>query len=407
MKKVFKKLVAVACIATLTFASLTGCGSKSDETAATDKAVKTETAENVEEAVVKTLDSDKTVKIGVIVADASGEGALAFKAYYQDYIAKQYNVEFVYSEQLDDDASTKAQVETFIGQNCKAIIDMADHDRPGIAKLCDDNQVYYAVAAGMMAQEDYEACKTYEYFVGQIGADNETEYETGLAMGEYYKNTKGVSKVGLYGAFIPNPMHAYRLAGVLTGLGCTYDGKTGMDIATAAITDNGVVSTKIAGDVEVLYIAGWTDTLYDELGAILAQSPDAFLSVGMATTFFTEILNGSSMPFSDIDNFTAANGEAMNNGSLEYLAATHPSSIGPVFAAIMNAINGNPIRDEEGCAFSIGQSYWVATTYDEFAKIQTEDSVDSPIFDKEVLDTMAGLSYAEFEAAVAVDRMPK
>ena len=35
-------------------------------------------------------DSGKTVKIGVLVSDVSGEEALGFRAYYENYIAKNY-----------------------------------------------------------------------------------------------------------------------------------------------------------------------------------------------------------------------------------------------------------------------------------------------------------------------------
>lgn len=47
---------------------------------------------------------------------------------------------------------------------------------------------------------------------------------------------KGVSKVALfYGAFVPNPMHVYRVAGVLAGLGCTYGGASDMDAIVGQI----------------------------------------------------------------------------------------------------------------------------------------------------------------------------
>ena len=42
------------------------------------------------------------VKIGVLVSDVSGEEALGFRAYYEDYIAKNYDVSFTYTEQLAD-----------------------------------------------------------------------------------------------------------------------------------------------------------------------------------------------------------------------------------------------------------------------------------------------------------------
>lgn len=371
MKKFFRLLVVALCTMALTITaaiSLTACG------------------------------GNKTVKIGVLVADASGAEALAFKNYYENYVAKEYDVEFIYSAALDDAAGAKAQTETFISQNCKAIIDMADKDRAGLAEYCNGKKVYYAIASGMMDDASFNTCKSYEYFVGQIGPDMATEYAAGLAMGQSYK-AQNVTKVGIYGAFIPNPMHSYRLAGVLTGLGLTYDGATGEDIVAKIGTS--VDASKIAGDVAVQYMAGYGESTSDEISAIITSAPDAFLSVGMTTTFFAAQLNTANILYGDIDAFTSANQEHMTSGKLNYLAGKYASSIGPVFAAVMSAINGAPIRDN-GNAISLNQNYGVAKTAAEFA---TMAEGTTPIYNKTVLDTIIGtkdnaVSFTAFKTVV-------
>lgn len=45
------------------------------------------------------------VKIGVLVQDVSGEEALGFRSYYENYIADQYGVTFTYTDELKDAAS--------------------------------------------------------------------------------------------------------------------------------------------------------------------------------------------------------------------------------------------------------------------------------------------------------------
>lgn len=366
MKKFFRLLVLALCTMALTITaafSLTACG-----------------------------DKKSTVKIGVLVADASGEEALAFKKYYTEYVAKEYDVEFVYSAALEDDAGAKAQAETFIGQNCKAIIDMADKDRAGIAKLCNDNKVYYAVASGVMTSEAFDACKGYEYFVGQVGPDDAAEYGAGLAMGQHYKTALTGKKVAIYSAFLPNPMHVYRFAGLLTGLGDTYKGKSGWEMVGDLFASQGSVATSdIAGDVEVCYyFQGFVG--YGNVGTIddaISAAPDMVLGVGMTTTFYSANLKTANIPFSDIDSFTAANGTEMNTGKLSYLAGKYASSIGPVFALIQSALNGAPIRDN-GNAVSISQGYQVATTYAEFTNIANNDAGSNPIYSKTVLDSIIG-----------------
>ena len=128
----------------------------------------------------------------------------------------------------------------------------------------------------------------------------------------------------------------------------------------------------------------------DEINAAIQAAPDAFISVGMATTFFTQQLNAAGIEFSDIDSFTKSNGEAITSGKLVYLAGKYSSSVGPAFALIMNAINGNIVRDADGNAVSISQNYQVATdeaTFDEFYKT---DNGDNPIYNKETLDKIIG-----------------
>lgn len=348
------------------------------------------------------------IRIGVLVSDVSGEEAVAFRNYYTQYIAPEYNVTFTYTEQLTDAAGEIAAIEQFAGQNYDAIISLSANDRASQIEACEEAEMYYAIASGM-DDTVYETYKSYEYFVGQIGPSMETEYQAGLALGQYYAD-RIENSVAIYGAFIPNPMHVYRMAGLLTGLGATYGGATGEAIVDEIYADNGVTASEIAlEDVTVSYLAGFGDSTMTEVGTIIATNPDAFLSVGMATTFFAALLNEADIPYADIDSFTASNGTNMQSGSLEYLAGKYTSSIGPVFAAVYNAVNGNKIEDADGNAISIGQGYWVATSSEQFQLFQTADSATNPIYNKELLDTVIGedITYSAFETFVTTDRTPQ
>ena len=342
----------------------------------------------------------KEIKIGVLVSDVSGEEALAFRAYYEKYLAPHYNVTLTYTEQLEDAAAEKAAIETFAAQGYNAIISMAASDRATQIQTCAEYKMYYAIASGM-DEALYEQFKTNEYFVGQIGPSMTTEFEAGVAMGKYFKE-QGVQKIGIYGAFIPNPMHVYRLAGVLVGLGLTYNGASEME-AIAGQLYAGFDLNAVAGDIAVThYIAGYSDTMWDELGAAMGSGIDAFISVGMATTFFAEMLNGAKVPYSDIDSFTAGNGKNVKEGSLKYLAGKYASSIGPIFAAVINAVNGNAIRTPEGNALSISQGYLVATDAASFDECYCADQGENPIISTQILDTVIGegITYEQFAAIV-------
>ena len=347
---------------------------------------------------------DKPIKIGVLVADVSGEEALGFRAYYENYIAKNYNVTFTYTEQLADAAAEKSAIEKFAAQGYDAILSLSSADRATQIETAAANKLYYAVVSGMLDDAQFDQYKSNPYFVGQIGPSMDTEFEAGYAMGKHFAD-QGVKKVGIYGAFIPNPMHVYRTAGVLAGLGCTYGGASDKDgIAGQIFGDQGIDMSKVeCGDTKLIgYFQGFGDTTFDELFAIVGQTPDAFLSVGMATTFFADALNGAKIPYADIDSFTTGNAANMKDGTLVYLAGKYSSSIGPIFAATMNAVKGNPIRDENGNAISLSQNYLVATDSATFDSIFNGDKGDNPIFNKEALDKVIGkVSYSDFAALVA------
>ena len=278
------------------------------------------------------------VKIGVLVADVSGEEALGFRNYYENYIAANYDVTFTYTEQLADAAAEKSAIEKFAAQGYDAILSLSSSDRVTQLETCAEYEMYYAVASGMLDDAQYEQFKTNEYFVGQIGPSMDTEFEAGYAMGKYFAD-KGVKTIGLYGAFIPNPMHVYRAAGVIAGIGATYGGASEKDAIVGQIFGDMTVDlSKVeGGDVKIVgYFQGFGDTTFDELFGIIGQGPEAFLSVGMATTFFTDALNNAGVEFSDIDSFTTGNAAAMADGKLVYLAGKYSSSVGPIFAAVLN-----------------------------------------------------------------------
>ena len=296
-------------------------------------------------------------------------------------------------DELKDAASEKSAIEKFASQGYQAVISLSSNDRALQIETCEENQIYYAVAAGTLDQEQFEKYKTNEYFLGQVGPSMDTEYEAGVEMGRFFAE-KGIKTAAIYGAFIPNPMHVYRVAGVLSGLGLSYDGATEEgEVVGKIFTDQSVDLSKISGDIQIVsYLQGYGDTTTDEINAAIQAKPEAFISVGMATTFFTQQLNAAGIEFSDIDSFTQSNGEAITNGKLVYLAGKYSSSVGPAFALVLNAINGNVIRDEQGNAVSLSQNYQVATdeaTFDEFYK---SDNGDNPIYNKETLDQIIGES---------------
>ncbi|HHV13741.1 MAG TPA: LacI family transcriptional regulator [Clostridiales bacterium] len=359
------------------------------------------------------IDTSKTIKIGVLVSDATTPEALAFRSYYTDYIQKQYNVEFVYSDELKDAAGEKSAIDTLVTNNCKAIISFSSFDRPAQIEQCAGAKVYYAVATGTLTQEQYDKYKDNEYYVGAIGPSLEDEYQTGYDMAKRYIDL-GNTNYAIFGGAIPyfTDMHIYRAAGMLTamveagGADANYLGATTKEAIVQQIyADSGIQTGNIGSLSIVAYVGGYdmNDAWFAQC-AQMAQTKDlqVILAVGNGSDFFGAAIKGADVKIASVDAYASSYGDAMNAGMLDYLAGKFSASIGPVFAAVYSTVNGYPIRTDEGYALALSQGYWIAASSDEFQKYYAVDSSkESPAYTKSALDILVGSDYKTFSDFVS------
>lgn len=376
MKKIITLILAMTMIITLA----AGCGKKGNE----------------------------TIKMGVLVSDATTAEALAFRSYYTNYIQNQYNVEFIYSDELKDAAGEKSAIDTFITNNCKAIISFSSFDRPAQIEQCAGAKVYYAVATGTLTEEQYEKYKENEYYIGAIGPSLEDEYQTGYDMAKYYLD-QGNKNFAIFGGAVPyyTDMHIYRVAGMLNamveagGEGANYEGAAGKDEIIGQIYASGDVKTGNIGTINVIgYVGGYDmDDAWFAKCAQMAQTADleVILAVGNGSDFFGTAIKDTDVKIASVDAYASSYGDAMKAGMLDYLAGKFSASIGPVFAAVYSTVNGKPIRTEEGYALALSQGYWVAKSAEQFEEYYSKDSSsDEPVYTKELLDTLIGSDYKTF-----------
>lgn len=133
MKLKMKKLVSLGLVSAMSLTMLAGCGNSNGATNDTGSSKNQESK------------AAGDVKIGVLVQDVSGEEALGFRAYYEDYVADQYGVTFTYTDELKDAASEKSAIEKFASQGYQAVISLSSNDRALQIETCEENQIYYAV----------------------------------------------------------------------------------------------------------------------------------------------------------------------------------------------------------------------------------------------------------------------
>ena len=129
MKRTMKKMLSFGLVAAMSLTMLAGCGNSKDATNDTN-------VSNGQEEKKPTGD----VKIGVLVQDVSGEEALGFRSYYENYIADQYGVTFTYTDELKDAASEKSAIEKFASQGYQAVISFSSNDRALQIETCEENK---------------------------------------------------------------------------------------------------------------------------------------------------------------------------------------------------------------------------------------------------------------------------
>ena len=410
---IMRKFLAVLMCMTVTVSMLlTGCGSTSEDTNKTQDTAGTgtvaESTSSETEGSIPELNMDETVKMGILVSDATSAEALAFRTYYTDYIQNQYNVELIYSDELKDAAGETSAIDTFITNNCKVIISFSSFDRAAQIEQCEEAGVYYAVATGTLTEEEYENYKGYEHYIGAIGPSLDVEFQTGYDMAKYYLD-QGKTNFAIFGGAIPyyTEMHIYRAAGMLTAMveaggdNASYQGATTKDAIIGQIfTDGGLVTGEI-GTVNLMgYVGGYDmDDAWFGKCAQMAQTPDleVILAVGNGSDFFGTAVAGTDVKIASVDAYASNYGDAMSAGMLDYLAGKFSASIGPIFIASYRAALGSPVRTEEGNALALSQGYWVATSAEQFQEFYTVDSsTEAPAYTKDMLDSLLTADYATF-----------
>ncbi|MBO6214019.1 MAG: LacI family DNA-binding transcriptional regulator, partial [Lachnospiraceae bacterium] len=329
------------------------------------------------------------------------------------YIAPNYNVEFVYSDELKDSAGEKSAIDTMITNNCKAILSESSFDRPAQIEQCEEAGVYYAVGAGTLEAENYETYKGYEHYVGSIGPSDNTEFSIGYDMAKYYLD-QGKRNFAIFGGATAyrNSMHVNRVAGMLSamieagGEGASYQGQTDPGAIIGQLMTDGDVKPGNIGDVTISgYLGGYDmDEAWFAKAGEMAQASglEVLLAVGSGSDFFATSVAGTDVKIASVDAYAKDYLDAMEAGSLDYLAGKFSAYDGPVFIALYRAVNGNALRDPDGNALALDLGYWISTSADECKeRLDVDSNTENPVWTKEELDTLLDADYAAFEGFVS------
>ncbi len=404
MNKILKRMAAGILTGALCLTAFAGCGSTGSGSQGGSSA-----------------DGETTGKkfvIGVAEAQANDE-VTTRRAYFENFIAPTYNVEFIFSEVLKDDAAVKTFIENCIDSGADAIIDFKSNSSQ-MARLCEENGVVYTVQGiPDMAPDLMEG--EFPLFSGWSGANN--DHLADLFRNWLEENTSADGSEGFLVstslASQGNVQHIEVSRAILEGLqekyGLTYEQPIEdlvyVSETTNVANDKGLLITLYPGSPN-------KDTWLPGISSLLQSGKyKMFLSSGQTYNQTATVVNeveaafGIDIKVASIAAFSTTLDTAFStldpngNPSVDFVTVK-PSSVlnASVFAATYNALNGvidTACRDENGKPANFRFNMISISSPEELAKTKGWDDAEAGtwIAGKEFVDQMLVTTNPDVTAA--------
>lgn len=325
--------------------------------------------------------------VGVVVYDPESTEMEMFMDYYRDYIQAGFPVKFYFSGETFSAAEENAFIEAMKARGADGIISFLGIDVESTVSVCQENELYYVLGSNTISDEAYEAVKDNPWFLGTVGADLDTVYQTGREMAEYFLEEGAKSFLIMTGGSIggQNALHAARTRGMLDVLeeqaGLVLEEK---DSEAQAVVDQNVTLTSQDGSVTATLCPDYTeggDGLANLEAALAGGSYDALMSAFHVSTYIDRIADkekeqNSNILVGAIDSFSDTNFEIFQerdpfgNSPIDYVQGKYGAMAGPAFAMLYNAMSGHPeTNTSDGQAVRLYQSFWTAKTEAEYEEL--------------------------------------
>lgn len=329
-------------------------------------------------------DMTQGVTIGVVVYNPDDAQTQAFRDYYEEYLGDAFNAKFIYSDAISTWEQEKAFVDSLHEMGVQGIISSQSVDRQAVMELCQEYEMYYVFGSSSLSDDVFDELKDNPYFLGTIGASDESEEDAGRSMANFFA-ADDTAKEHSYlvctgGAAQGNEMHRIRGLAMLEELadlyGITYEQSAEelvlSENVTEAVNDGGVTITVLPG----YPYHGSLEEATEELLAV--DSYDTVMSVMVVNSQMEAIRAAEKARQMDIrvgaiDCFTEETYKLFNGvendgvQELDYLVGKYGAIVAPAFASICNAYAGYAENfREDGHAFRLEQRFWTASSKEEF-----------------------------------------
>lgn len=324
-------------------------------------------------------------KIGVVVFDQDNPELRMFMNYYKEYIEGGFPVQFYFSDEISSAEDENTFIKNMKEKGVEGIISFYGLGIQDTVKVCEEEEIYYVLGSGTISEDDFNAVKSNPWFLGTIGPASEEEVKAGEDMAVSFAKQGAKSYLLLSaGAGSANYMHYSRTLGMLNALadqfGLTYSEApevlASANENTVVETGNDEISITIcpgyfgSGDGEANLKKLLEDGKYD---AVLGSMGVYYV---MDELLEAEANSGEDMLIGTVDCFSQENldliqaDDTKGNSQINYVKGKYASMIGPAFAALYNAMDGNvDIVKPDGEAFRLYQGFWSADGVDEYKEL--------------------------------------
>ena len=306
--------------------------------------------------------------IAVLVYDYYDDEVASFRRYLQDYVGKEFDVNFLYSESISSPEAALDFISRAADFGAEGVMSFNTYDLKKEVELCEDKGIYFMLGSGTVKESAFKSVEDNEYFLGVIGPGDENEYMAGFNLAEnvILKDMKGGSFCILSGGgALGNEMHRLRTKGIIEKLENAYGIK--FDMTSDEIAETDEVIRLDAGDISICVAPGYFTNESDLKAAeevLKGGSYDYVLSVLPATKLMDDI-KGTKLGV--IDCYSENNLRYFTSGDLDYVTGKYSSLIGPSFAAMYNAVTGHAdVFRDNGKAFRIRQGFWSSDNREDY-----------------------------------------
>lgn len=361
-----KKVLALVLCSALGVSLLAGCGEDSGAAANATGTATESGSTGSDDSGVETAAAiadlsgfpEETIKIGVEAFDTTDEQFMALQEYL-DYLADNLNIEFMYSESIENAEGEMDFIDSCASAGCQAIFAYYNVTPEAIQQTIDQGMYYWGTeqyADDYADNEMYLGCYTFTEDGNAENGDYLGGYQLGYSLGE-----QGVQHV------------FYCNGGASFGVQMFIDRQAGFEDGIAAAQADGY---EIQYDPSTDVIEGWpgTDDFTAAVGAKLAGDYDgAAVSFNAATLFqpINDAGKADSIKIAAIGGVNDTYYDAFNNGLVSTIVYDCEEVVfGNGIVEIINAVTGHPEAARDGDAPGKVLVYrWTLTDPEEFNTI--------------------------------------